>query len=218
MKIRALLITAAVGALGVASSNADVTSVNVVGFINVTCGSGYTMIANQLNTTNNTVAQMFANVPGGFAIWKWSGTAYNANNFDADFGWDNPDMTLSPGEGAFAYNPYGTNIILTFVGEVPQGDVSLTIHAGFNMISSKVPQGKVSNGAGGWTGGLLQTDLGYTPVGGDAVLQWSGTFQQSSYDADFGWDNEPQLAVGEGFFLQRNTAGSYTWARTFNVQ
>jgi hypothetical protein len=76
------------------------------------------------------------------------------------------------------------------------------------MVGSKVPQE-----------GLLQTDLGYTPSAtGDTIYKYrnaTGDYGIHGYDPDFGWDEEPRIAVAEGFWAFRSSAGS--WTRTFNV-
>jgi hypothetical protein len=49
-------------------------------------------------------------------------------------------MTVVPGEGVFVKNPTQTNIVITFVGEVMTGALSNNITAGFQILSSQVPQ------------------------------------------------------------------------------
>jgi len=96
---------------------------------------------------------------------------------------------------------------------VPQGNLTNAVTHLYSLQSSKVPQA-----------GLLQTQLGYVPADGDQVLRWKNNYPAasgysiSSYDAGFGeWDVEPNLNVGEGFFINRAAAGTALWTRTFSV-
>ena len=213
MRTKTLLLTAALAAAGVASSLAQsVYSVNVVGYINVACQPGFTMIANQLISTNNTVDQMFtANSPDGATILAWNQTlgTFDYNNF-AFGAWDFPNATLSPGQGVMYQNPNSTPATFTFVGEVPQGaNLSVAFIPGFNMVSSIVPQA-----------GALQTDLGFAPEEGDTILKWNqhlGTYDYWFFT--FGaWDPaEPTLAVGESAFVQPGGSTHGNWTRSFTV-
>jgi hypothetical protein len=80
--------------------------------------------------------------------------------------------------------------------------------AGLNLVASKVPQA-----------GKLTADLGYTPADGDIVFQWdvaAQTYKQpNAFDFGAWTGGEPTIAVGEGFFLQKGAAG--TWTRNFSV-
>jgi hypothetical protein len=64
---------------------------------------------------------------------------------------------------------------------------------------------------------LIQTDLGYTPRNGDAVLKWNndaGGYDFYNYDG--AWDPmEPTLAPGEAAFIQ--SAAPNTWTRSFTI-
>lgn len=209
MRTKALVLTAALGAAGIASSYAQsVYSVNAVGYINVTCIPGFTMIANQLSSTNDTVGQLFTAPPDGSAILTWDQSAgtFVMNNF-AFGAWDFPDNKLSPGMGVMFQNP-DVAYTVTFVGEVIQGtNITVSLIPGFNMVSSKVPQA-----------GTIQTALGFVPEEGDMLMKWSqsaGTYLQWSYT--FGaWDpEEPSLAVGESAFISTQTAKD--WVRSFTV-
>jgi hypothetical protein len=214
MRTKSLLLTAALIAAGVGVSQAQVYSVNAVGYINVVCKPGFTIIANQLTNANSTVAALFPNMPNGTQILKWAGNGFQVNEYDAEFGeWGNGAQTLLPGEGAFFRNPTTTNITLTFVGYVPQGNLTNAIPNLYSMKSSIVPQA-----------GTLPA-LGYVnPAPNDTVLRWTNGFPAASqylihtYDAEFAeWDVVPQVTVGEGFFFLRNTAGTGEWTRQFTV-
>lgn len=200
---------AALLAAGLATSVAqNVYSLNVVGYVNVPVvgSAGYTMIANPLNTTNNTIGSLIATPPDFTTLYKYTGSGFAIASFV--FGaWDDASFTLNPGEGAILQSP--TAFTNTFVGEVMQGDLTNSFPAGYSIRSSMVPQA-----------GTL-TALGLTPASltdFDTVYQYNTTTQ--SYDIFslvFGaWSPaEPSLKVGESVWLQTAAAGQ--WVRSFTV-
>jgi hypothetical protein len=121
-------------------------------------------------------------------------------------------MNIAPGKGFFIANNSAAPVTITFVGEVPQGaNLSTPLVAGLNLVASQVPQ----------AGGLV-ANLGYVAQDGDIVYQWDATAAGTgAYKAPNGFEfggwatGEPQLAVGEGFFLTKSAAGS--WTRNFSV-
>jgi hypothetical protein len=210
MRTKTLLITAAIGAAAAVATQAQVYSVNAVGYINLTAKPGFNLVANQLNPADATVTAVLAGVPGGTTVYKYDpATGYDINTYDDLFGeWENPAQTVEPGEGFWLRNPGTEDLTITLVGEVPQGTLSKDLAEGFNLVSSMVPQ----------AGGLV-TDLGFAPGGGDVVYTYdpaTGYFI-STWDDLFGeWDNgEPQVGVGDGFWI-RSAAGG-TWTRDFSV-
>src|SRR2546430_1617669 len=106
MRTKALFCAAAMAAGALSSwAQSNVYSLNVVGYYNVTvAGNHYGMLANQLVQTNSTVQALFASAPSGQTILKWTGSLFAPNNNDTSFGWDDPSMTLVPGEGFFLKN------------------------------------------------------------------------------------------------------------------
>ena len=209
MKTKALLAAGLLIAASAASSFAQtVYSVNAVGFVNVNCPSGFSLISNPLEAAVNTVATLFPSPPPGAVVFKFNaGTgAFSATTF-AFGAWDNPTLSLVPGEGFFFKNPSGTTYVNTFVGNVKQGSLTTSLQAGFSLVSSQVPQS-----------GLVSTDLGLPPVAGDTVFQYSNL--ANAYTAStfaFGaWSpTEPSITVAEGFFVKKAVAAN--WTRAFSV-
>lgn len=209
MRNKAFLLTAALGAFCADSAMAQVYSVNAVGYINVTAPKGFSMIANQLDAGagNNTVGKLFAGVPDGTTLYKYTGTGYVINGYSEVLGdWDDPAMTLVPGEGAWINNPTQAAITITFVGEVKQGALVNSIPAGFAIRSSIVPQS-----------GQLDTVLGFPAAEGDTVYFYrNGSYQISAYSDALGeWDTPPVPAVGESFWTKVSAAKD--WNRQFSV-
>jgi hypothetical protein len=193
------------GVAGIIAASAQVYSVNVVGYINVPVPPGFSMIANQLDSGNNTVSSLMPSVPEGVTIYKFVNGSYLINGYE--FGeWSLPDMTLNPGEGAFIYNP-GAAFNALFVGEVKQGTLTTPIPAGFSIAASQVPQT-----------GALDSVLGFPVVDGDTVYLFNnttGAYAISVYE--FGeWSIVPTPKVGEAFFV--NKVSAVIWSRDFTVE
>ena len=213
MRTKTLLLMAAVVAAGITSVSAQVFSVNVVGYVTTTLqgNARYTLISNPLEAgTNSTIATLFADLPSGSTVFKWSGSQFTsyAKGVLGFLGAAQTDK-LVPGEGAFVLTPAGsTNIPITFVGEVQQGLLTNAMPVGFSIISSRVP-----------VAGTM-TQLGYTnAVAGDTVFKWDATAQNyvsSTYNVILGGLNpDPTLGVGEAVFISKTTAGN--WVRNFVV-
>jgi hypothetical protein len=219
MRTKTLFLAAALTAAGIASTLAqsNVYSLNVVGYVNVPVPHGYSLIANPLNSANNTVSNLFSGSPGavGNTVYTWNGANFVANFYD-DLGgaWANPNLNLAPGTGFFVNNP-GTSYTNTFVGEVLQGSLSNSVPLGYTLTSSKVPQA-------GFT-----LDLGLNAQPGDYVYMWNGNNFVAIFYDDLGgaWNpaagftvdpaKGPLVGVAQSFFY-RNVAGG-TFTRNFTV-
>jgi hypothetical protein len=132
---KTLLIAAAALAAGVISSQAQVYSQNIVGYVNVATPSGYVNIANPLSTGNGDSATNFFDIHSGnqdgTIILQWTGTGYSQVQIDSTTatGFSDPTTSavkpapvLNPGKGIFVNNQtaaFLTNI--TFVGSVLTG-------------------------------------------------------------------------------------------------
>jgi len=209
--IKALVCAAALVA-GLATAVAqNVYSLNVVGYYNIPVAAGQkVMIANQLNTTNNTLAALIPDGPAAATFWKYAG-GFAAYVFDdLDMAWT-PDgnATLNPGEGGFFLSPTATT--LTFVGEVLQGNLQNTLPAGTKVVrSSMVPQA-----------GLISTELGLPGEAADTLWIYSGGYSAYIFDdLDMAWTPfEPTVNVGQSFFYLKNSGNVNTaWTRNFTVQ
>lgn len=188
----------------------NVYSLNVVGYYNITVpANSFALIANQLNTTNNTLAALLPSPPDGTQFYKFTGSGWNAYTFDALEGSWQPDgnVTLNPGEGGFIKNNTGSSMTITFVGEVLQGSLTNPIPAGYAVRSSMVPQA-----------GTLPS-LAFPAEDGDQVFQFTGSgYNAFTYDGlENAWTpSTPSVAVGEAFFSRK--AAAVNWVRNFTVQ
>ena len=208
MKTNTLLVAGLLMAASAASSFAQtVYSVNSVGFVNVNFPPGFSIASNPLDGAANTVVALFpASTPNGSTVFKFNPAEGNFTSATFFFGtWDNPTMTLVPGEGFFFRNTAATTFINTFVGNVKQGTLVTPLSAGFTLVSSQVPQS-----------GLANTDLGLPIGNGDTVFRFLNNSYVSSTFFFGTWDTgEPSINVGEGFFTRRSSSGN--WTRTFSV-
>lgn len=220
MRTKTLLLTAALSAAGIATSMAQVYSVNAVGYVNTTLVPGFNLVSNPLNNTaGNTIQNLFGTgiqgaIPNGLTVYHFDSTTdvFVVAQYDDIDGAFLPaaaaGTVIAPGNGVFVRNPGTANLTCTFVGEVPQGDLSNPLPQGFSIKASQVPQA-----------GPVNT-LGLTGVNGDTIYEWNATTQ--SYvaaqfdDIDNTWlPAVPNIDVGEAFFLRKAAAG--TWNRTFSV-
>ena len=215
MRTKALLCAAALAAGAVTSmAQSNVYSLNVVGYVNTTLAGGGTlgkfqMIANPLNTTNNTIGSLMPSAPDGTVLYKFNGTSFDIATSLG--GWDHPEFTLKPGEGAIVNSP--NNWTNTFVGEVLQGTLANPYPAGFSIRASQIPL----------AGTLTALQLPASQLqDGDVVYQFNTTTQAYDIYTLLGGSwvggplTEPTLAVGEALWLQPQAGG--TWNQTFTVQ
>jgi hypothetical protein len=219
MRTKTLLLTAALSAAGIATSMAQVYSVNAVGYVNTTLLPGFNLVSNPLdNKTGNTIANLFGNgiqgtVPDGLIVYYYNSTSdqfvsavYNFGAFEPAV---NAGQVIPVGEGAFVWNPTAGNLTNTFVGEVAQGETSnQTLPQGFSIKGSTVP-----------VAGTV-TALGLPGAGGDIIYEWNPTtdsYVSTVYDdLGGGWGTPgPTLDVGEAVFIFK--AAQATWTRNFNV-
>jgi hypothetical protein len=156
---------------------------------------------------------LFTGVPNNTRIFKFNGTAYDVGTYSTLLGGWNPatfaSTVLAPGDGVFVSVPGTSDVTVTFVGEVPQGNLTTPLPAGLSIKSSQVPQA-----------GLVSTDLKFPSGNNDRIFKWNnatGTYSVYTYSTLLGaWNpSEPTIDVGEAVFVNKTTAGA--WARTFSV-
>ena len=241
--MKAVIATVALGAVGIATSMADpVYSANVVGFVNVTVHPTWNLIANPLNGTNNTLSTILPSAPNGAYTMGWNSAAQAYTVWDAYLdaanspdgvtpGWYNNDTgnpsttTYAPGSAFFYFNPpsVGTTT-LTFVGEVPQVNLTSSIAGNYSLGSALVPSSPALTSANGFPavdGMFYQT---FNGVDQTYSTQWWYLNALNSPDGGVGWyDNDsgapvtPTPAPGVGYFIF-NPGVTLQWNMTFNVQ
>jgi hypothetical protein len=225
MRTKTLLLTAALGAAGIATSMAQVYSVNAVGYVNTTLLPGYNLISNPLNNTaGNTIGNLFTTgwngtIPPGTFVYLFDSTtdAFVIAQWDDLTGSFEPPSSASrvvaPGEGVFVLVGGTVNQTVTFVGEVPQGAASNTqIPQGFSIKASTVPAGGPINAPA--------PGLNFPAVDGDVVYEWNPTTDSyviNTFDEIAGgWSpSVPNIDVGEAFWVNKRAA--VAWDRNFSV-
>jgi len=218
MRTKTLLLTAALAAAGAVTSMAQVYSVNMVGYINASVPTGFSMLANQLNATpDNKVVNLLPAPPNNTAVFKFdpaSGGYVSISYLGGAWEGDDLDMTLNPGEGVFI--SANTAFTATFVGEV-QLSSSVPIRQGFQILSSALPQSLPLDGA-------PPAGLGFPVANGDETYQFdrtSGGYVANSYLGG-AWEGDgggaaPVPGISEAFWVNRTQAAAGSWTRTFTV-
>ena len=217
MKTKSLLLAGLLCAVGAISANAQsaVYSLNSVGFVNITCPPGFSLICNPMNYDGtNALDTVMPTAPKFSQIFKFNtGTGTYDVAQRGLTSW-NSVLTVSPGEGFFFKNPFTTNIVLTFTGNVQQGSLSTPLIHGFQIVSSQVPQS-----------GLVATDLTFPPARFDQLFLYNqntgsyDVYQVTQFNTTTGvatWQPiEPTIAVGQAFFVNKVSATS--WTRSFST-
>jgi len=236
MRTKTLLLTAALSAAGLATSMAQVYSVNAVGYVNQAIpAGGFAILGNPLNGTNNSVNTILP-LPSGYDgcnIYRFDPATQSYLDTVAwieGFGWlspTDPDPTINPGEGFFFQNVAGSALNITFVGEVPSGTLNNPVAGNnrFSIRSSMVPKGLRLGDTDPGTG--TANTLEFPADDGDNVYVFDAATQQYldtyAYIGGFGWisgtdpdPDGPLIAPGTGFFSQK-AAPDRTWTQTFTV-
>jgi hypothetical protein len=169
---------------------------------------GFSLIANQLSGSSNTVAELFKGWPNGTTLNKFDTQLFKlAENEVKEGQWTNPDERLAPGEGAIFFNPTTDYKPHSFVGEVMQGQLAIPIPAGFSVRSSLVPQP-----------GHLHEDLQFPIAEGDVIHLFDRDRQQyhlHPYEGGKWKAGSPVVSVGESFWVAKTSPGN--WIRSFTI-
>ena len=241
---KTLLIAAAALAASVISSEAQVYSQNVVGYVNVPSPLGYAAFANPLTSGNNSATNFLDTTSGaqdGNVVLTWTGTKYNQVAVDSGSatGFSNPNTgapvpapILPPGSGFLINNQAGSNTI-TFVGNVAtdgtgSGSIGVSTNTIGNatvyvMLGSKFPLGggitaslQLTNTAGAYDGCLV---LIPNIVGG-LIKGYAQTAFDSGSGTGFSNPNtgahlpEPQINVGQGFLFSNQAGAPIPWVQS----
>jgi len=213
MRTKTLLFIAALSAAGVATSMAQVFSVNAVGYVNKTIKPGkLALLSNPLIAADNSIAALFKGAPAGTQVYKYNGADFDIATMDeVDLVFTPPanaKLTVNPGEGVFVRNTSTADYQITFVGEVSQGNLSIDLPQGLSIRSSQVPQA-----------GAVDA-LGLVGKPNDQLYKFdsdTANYSNFSFDEiDLKWTpSVPTIDVGEAVFLRKVAADK--WTRTFSV-
>jgi hypothetical protein len=228
MRTKTLLIAAVALAVGVISSQAQVYSQNVVGYVNVVVtNNGYTQISTPLDYdgsgTNNRITYLIGtNLPKNSIVEVWNGTGFTLDSFTgkgaAVGAWGNTNLMLNPGLGYFVYNPSNNPVTLTFVGNVLQGNLTNGIIRSTGQYSSLGYMAPISGG--------ISSVLGYKASPNDQIMIFNmtnsagtGGYNIFTFNGKTSkWSpSEPVIQVGQGFFVNTTNTGA-TLNTNFVVQ
>lgn len=165
---------------------------------------------------NPTLNNAWTNIPAGMLAYTWAGTGFNPPSENLGDGTFETDYAVPYGTALILKNTAATPVTATFVGEVMQGTLTTSWNTGASLRGPLVPQGGTTVATGG-----LVTVHQFPTVAGDAIRQFNGGWlPQNEYLGPVdGWEaGEPILAVGEGIYINKISAGTTTWTRVFNVQ
>ncbi|MBU6399352.1 MAG: hypothetical protein KGS61_03455 [Verrucomicrobia bacterium] len=206
MRTKTLLLSAVLSAACVASSLAQVYSVNVVGYIQKQVPAGFSMLSNPLTQGGNTLQDVLTNGPGNLdtvfffnpTTGQFAGSRYIAGSW-------NPNHDFSPGVGVF-YSAAAART-LTFVGSFNVGAQSgVAINPGFQIVGSQLPiSGSITN-------------MNFPAVNLDTIFTFNGTsYAQARYIAGTWAPTAPSFQLGDGFWVNRSgTAAAGTWTETYS--
>ncbi len=211
MRTKTLLIAAVLGAAGLASASAQVSSVNAVGYVNKDLAAGLNLIANPLSNGGNGINEVIPSAPNGATVFAWNGAGYDSSTYvvipGVLSGWS-PEINLPVGDGFFVDSPEATTV--TFVGEVLQGEATnKSVPAGLSIQGSTVP-----------VSGTL-SEHGFPAGSGDTVFSWNGAgFDSNQYVVIPGvleaWQPaDPTLGVADAVFVDKAEGAS--WDRNFSI-
>jgi len=231
---KTLLIAAAALAAGVISTQAQVYSQNIVGYVNQALpgGNALTCVTAPIGGITTNAESLFSSVSVGDNVYIWTGGGYAIYNYAGVDGagpglnWYDPDFNgvaspqIKPGQALFFQNA-GAAKTNTMVGNVQlTNTVSLLGGNALNFVGSTPPIGglidstnfnlplQVGDNVYIWTGGGYAI-YNYAGVdGAGAGLNW--------YDPDFNGVASPTVAVGQGFFYQ-NAGATRDWTNNVVV-
>jgi hypothetical protein len=206
---KTLLIAAAALVAGVISSEAQVYSANIVGYVNVTMPAGALVLtSNPLDNGTNTANDLLASLPNKSQIQLWNGSGFTPYSKTSTGFAGNPSIPV--GTGFFVKSV--SNFTNTYVGNVvpnPGGNQSsVALPAGaLVLVGSTLPVGGNFNDVGTNAFNLIAT----LPNKSQIQL-WNGTGFTPISKTATGFAGNPAYSPGEGFFIKSVSATN--WVQT----
>jgi len=225
-------------AAGVASSmaQANVYSLNIVGYANVANPAGYTFQTTPFQVTTavtngaNEILPQNTGQNDGDQILIWSGHNWNSFNLDStspsgfsdNLGNPSAAPILNAGMGYLYYNAQGVSNNITYIGQVRTGTNTVAIPASpeFSALGSPAPLAggvstvlQLTNSGGAIDGDSIQI-MTRTPAGavkGFTPANYDSTSATGFSDSLGNPIPEPQIGVGQGFFFDNLNAAAVTW-------
>jgi hypothetical protein len=219
---KTLLIAAAALAASVISSEAQVYSQNIVGYVNQTfANEAYVLTGTPLQVVSNinNAELVLPAIQGGDSLLLFNGAGFDTYTYLAPGSWlgpvgVGPAPTLNAGAPFFYLNSSGNGETNTFVGSVTTTN-SETLPNGYELAASVAPV----------AGPIDSTNFNLPFQGGDSVLLFNGngydtyTFlAPGSWLGPVGVGPAPSINVAEAFFYQNNSGSSESWNQNLVIQ
>ena len=237
MKAKALLLAASL-ALAATASGTGIFSPNAVGYVNVVVpANGYALLGNPLNGDNGTDNSLNTIIPlphdgsfDGTSVYRFDcvSQAYrDTMQWVSTQGWlagVPGDLIINPGEGFFLQNVAPVPLPITFLGEVPTGNLTIPVPGNnkYCILASKVPKGARL----GWVGDPDTDTHEFPACTGDSIFIYDPTPQAyretTQYVEGPGWLHStdplqgPFIDVAQGFFIQKVCANAI-WGQSYSV-
>jgi hypothetical protein len=204
---KTLLIAAAALVAGVISSEAQVYSANIVGYVNVVMPAGALVLtSNPLDDGTNTADSILANLPNKSALETWNGSGFTVIAKTSTGFAGNPSIPVGTGFFVKSFSNY-TN---TFVGNVvpAPGGNQATVNLPANtlvLVGSTLPVSGTFNDVG-----TNAINLIATLPNKSALETWNGSSFNVIAKTSTGFAGNPTLSVAQGFFLKSFSATNWT--------
>jgi len=201
---------------GIASSNAQVYSANVVGYAQVVLNGGFNLIANPFDDGNGNHLTNLVTIPlpakSSVTTWNPGLQGYNGAIVGSGGTWG-ADTVLPPGVGFFLKNGTVSSPLITntFVGTVVapvSTSITNSLGANFTLVGAQIPYATAN----------LFTDTNVNLVnsglaGKSSVTTWNVGLQGYNGAVTFASGSPTPLAVGQGFFI-KNIQTPTNWVET----
>jgi hypothetical protein len=197
-----------------------------VGFYKVTVpgrqpdlSDGYALVApRQLdrgaNFTYSHVSSIFAGVPAGTSIQKMSSGGFLTDNFFNGTSWTYPSMIIGTNEAVFVRAPDTSDLTLTFLGTVREGQNPTWVGPSYSLTTSLIPKS------------FDMFSLAYSGSDDDQLWHWNESTQDYANGLFFisgAWyddalnQSDGFFPLGRGLLLQRSTTGTKSWKEPFSA-
>lgn len=206
---KTLLIAAAALVAGVVSSQAQVYSANIVGYVNSTCPANtLVLLSNPLDNGTNTANDLLASLPNKSTIQVWNGSAFTPLTKTSSGFAGNPSLPV--GTGFFVKS--ASNFTNTFVGNVvpaPNGNSASNAlpASALVLVGSVLPVGGNFNDVGTNT-----FNLNATLPNKSTIQIWNGSGFTPLTKTSSGFSGNPAYSPAQGFFVK--SASAVNWVQT----
>jgi hypothetical protein len=201
MRTKALLSVAAALAVGAITAQAQVYSVNIVGYVNQSnAASAFSLIQNPLDDgAGNRLTNILAGAAANSEAFVWNGAGYTVYNVGAKSGVWSGDQELAPGTGLFIKPaaPFSVTYVGEVIAEPGESVTNVLTAAAFELTGSLLPYATAS----------IATDTNYglvsAPANTEAYKWTGGGYAVSIVGAKSGvWSPDLGVSVGESIFLK----------------